>query len=170
MHAILALAASHLEAKTGVVLTSSAMYHRVLAIKGSNEAMSKTRRTGSDGDALLASSYLLTFQSTFMEDGMSEFFLFIRGCTLITNQLKAENIPMAFFLSEDNHFQTMEKVLSHALPVIDPLLIEGAAKSLAALEPFLEQSALKLYKLLIHWTEEIKKASVNGAFPYLAHL
>jgi hypothetical protein len=165
MHAVLGMAASHLELITGVDLSDYAIRHRILALKGSNEAISKTHRTGSDGDALLASCYLLAFQSSYMIDGMQEFFQMVRGCSLLNVQLKNENLPMAFFLKENDHFEFMQERLMH-LPTINPELVESAEKSLAACVPILDSSiCMQFYQVLAEIVESLKLSSLRCEFP-----
>lgn len=162
MHGILGLAASHLGMLTGAPLDSTAMYHRTLAIRGTNEAMSLENRTGSDGDALLASCYLLTFQSTYMEEGIPEFFFFVRGCNLVSHQLRSEKLPMAFLLNESDHFKYMEERL-HVLPVINATLLDGAEKSLAALPPhFYVPVHAQFFGLLMRCIYGVRGSSLNG--------
>jgi hypothetical protein len=162
MHAILGLAASHLELNTGADLHSIAIHHRVLAIKGSNAAISKPRRSGSDADALFAACYALTFQSAFMSDGLWEFFQMVRGCGLLSDQFQSENLTMAFFLADNDHFQFMENRLVD-LPVISTELVDGAETSLVALLPLLDQhSHLYFYPLLVAVIEALKIGSLGG--------
>jgi hypothetical protein len=162
MHAILALSASHLEALTGAPLSSTAMHHRILAIKGSNEAMSQVNRTGSDGDALLAACYLLTFQSIQMKEGIAEFFLFVRGCSLVSRQLKSEKLSMAFFLTEGDHWSFMEERLKN-LPTISPEILDGAEQSLSALPTLLKEPVhLKFFHALVRCIHGVKSSSLNG--------
>ena len=162
MHAILGLAASHLEVITGADLHSVAIQHRVLAIKGSNVAIFQTNRSGSDADALLAACYALTFQSAYMRDGLFEFLQMVRGCSLLSEQLKSENIPMAFFLTEKDHFDYMEDKLLN-LPVISKELVDGAERSLTALPPlFCQPSHFHFYQLLIAVIEALKLGSLGG--------
>ena len=164
MHAILGLAASHLELTTGAELRSAAIQHRVLAIKGSNTAISKTRRNGADADALLASCYALTFQSAYMRDGLLEFFQMVRGCSLLSEQLRSENIPMVFFLTEKDHFQYMEDKLLD-LPAIKKELVDDAEKSLAALPSLFDQPCHShFYLLLVAVIDELKLGSLGGKF------
>jgi hypothetical protein len=166
MHAILGLAASHLELTTGADLHSVAIQHRVLAIKGSNEAISKPRRSGSDADALLGACYALVFQSAYMRDGLPEFFQMVRGCSLLSEQLKSENVPMAFFLTEKDHFHYMEDKLQD-LPVISRELVDGAERSLAALPPlFHKPSHSHFYQLLIAVIEALNHGSLGGKSRY----
>jgi len=162
MHAILGMAASHFELLTGENLQSVAIRHRILAIKGSNEALSHPRRTGSDADTLLASCYLIAFQSSYMKDGLQEFFRTVRGCSVVSSQLKAENLAMAFYLTPKDHFDIMEGRLMD-LPVIQHELIEGAKSSLLALTSFLDRSSnLQFYQALLDCLEAAPRSSVQG--------
>lgn len=162
MHAILGMSASHLELLTGEPLGPVAIHHRLLAVQGSNAAISRKARTGSDGDALLGSCYLLAFQSSYMKDGLLEFFTMVRGCSLLSNQLREEKLPMAFFLTEKDHFQFMEERLLD-LPVISSELVEGAEKSLAAVHPLCcLPSHTDFYQLIDDCIEAIKISSLRG--------
>ena len=161
MHAILGMAASHLELITGANLSDQAIRHRVLALKGSIEAISKNGRTGSDGDALLASCYLLAFQSSYMIDGVQEFFLMVRGCSLLNVQLKKENLPMAFFLEGKDHFTFMQEKLMD-LPTINPGLVESAEKSLATCVLALDTSiCMQFHQVLTETVESLKLSSLR---------
>jgi len=162
MHAILGMAASHLELITTAPLSELAIQHRLLAIRGSNVALKQKNRTGADGDALLAVCYLLAFQSSYMKDGLEEFFTMVRCCSLLTAQLKAENLPMAFFLTEKDHFYFMEERLLN-LPVIDKELLEGAEKSLAVLPLLFDQPQHeKFYTLITDCVEAARLSSLRG--------
>lgn len=162
MHAILGVAASHLELITGDDLSSIALHHRVQAIQGSGQALTQKYRAGSDGDALLAACYLLTFQSSYMKDGVPEFFQFVRGCTLVSNQLREEKLPMAFFLAAEDHFEFMEGRLLN-LPVINQELLDGAEKSLAALPSILELPVqFTIFELLIECIAALRTSSLQG--------
>lgn len=162
MHAILGVAASHLELITGDDLSSVALHHRVRAIQGSSEALTQKNRAGSDGDALLAACYLLTFQSSYMKDGIPEFFQFVRGCSLVSNQLREEKLPMAFFLTAQDHFEFMEGRLMN-LPLINSELLDGAERSLAVLPPIFEHPVHFLfYERLIQCIAAVRISSLEG--------
>jgi Fungal specific transcription factor domain len=134
MHAILGQAASHLTATTEIDYSSLALSHRLKAIKGLNEALSKTPRTGSDGDALLAACYALTFQTANMKDGMSEFLTMIRGCGLVSFQLLCDQVDISFSISSNRHLEYMQARLDN-LPAIDADLYQGAVPSINAILP-----------------------------------
>jgi hypothetical protein len=144
MHAILGLAASHLELLTGDDLGSIALHHRLRAIQGSASALTKRNRAGSDGDALLASCYLLTFQSSYMKDGIFEFFHFARGCSLVSYRLAEEKLPIAFFFTAHDHVKFMEERLTD-LPSMNPELLDSAERSLAQLPPLFDLPVHNLF-------------------------
>lgn len=137
MHAILALGASHLarlspESNCG----TTAIVRRGQAIKGLNEALAKESRGYGESDALLAACYALTFQSSYMGDGMADFITLVRGCALVTQQIHNQETHTAFNLERDIHFRLMEPRLEQ-MPTLDPALITPAIISVEALRPLL---------------------------------
>ncbi|KAH7416621.1 hypothetical protein BKA64DRAFT_636026 [Cadophora sp. MPI-SDFR-AT-0126] len=167
IHAILAIAASHLELITGIDFQTTAIYHRIHAIKGSNTAISTKRQTGSDADALLASCYLLAFQSSYIEDGLQEFLQTVRGCSILSNHLMAENLPMTFILTEEDNFSFMEERLMY-LPALPGDLIEGAKNSLAAVLPLLDRPVnLLFYQVLFNIIKAAAISSVQVYFKFI---
>lgn len=164
MHAILDMAASHLSCLTGEDLHAIGLHHRVLAIKGSNLALSRKIQTAAEGDAVLGCCYLLTFQSTYMTDGISEFFHFVRGCNVLSEQLQKQKMPMAFFLEDYDHYKLMAEKMQD-LPVINPELLEGAVKSLAALPAlFSRPSHEPFHELLVDCVQAVRSSSAEGRF------
>jgi hypothetical protein len=84
VHAILGLAAQHLTAAcTTAEYSVPALNHRLLAITALNEALSRPCLCRSDGDARWAAAIVLTFQSSYMADGMMEFLGMMRGWMVI---------------------------------------------------------------------------------------
>lgn len=165
MHAIIAMSASHLSLCTGVDMKSVALHHRLLAIEGSNAAISQPRTKGSDGDALLAACYALTFQSSYMSDGLSEFFHMVRGCHTLSGQFKAEKLPMALSISAMDHFQKMESRLSD-LPQISPEVVGRAEESLRLLLPLIKRPVdVEFYQHLIATIAAAKLSSLSGKWP-----
>ncbi|KUJ10794.1 uncharacterized protein LY89DRAFT_595727 [Mollisia scopiformis] len=170
MHAILGMAASHLGILTGENLQSAAIHHRLLAIQGFNNAISKKIQTASAGDAALGCAYLLTFQSTYMNDGVSEFFQFVRGCHLLSDQILAEKLSTAFLVGGRDHFVEMESRLMD-LPGINIDILAGAAMSLEEIRQVLDQPChFAFHGLLVHCIDEAKVSSsdVSGYFAFIA--
>jgi hypothetical protein len=99
-----------------------------------------------------------------MRDGLFEFFTMVRGCSLLSNQLREENLPMAFFLTEKDHFKFMEERLLN-LPVISAELVEGAHASLAAVQPLCTMPSHTIFfQLLDDCVEAIRMSSLRGKF------
>jgi Fungal specific transcription factor domain len=164
MHALLGLAASHLTITSDSDYSSSALSHRFLAIKGLNEALSITPRKGHDGDALLASCYALTFQSSYMTDGLHEFLTFLRGCNLVSAQLIKENVRISFDFASGGH--SKNSLLKDDLPAINPDFVREAAFSLELLPSVIQgcDINLELYNALKDCVQSSTCSSQEGLF------
>lgn len=137
MHALLALGASHLtRVSPGRDYSTTAIVHRGKAIKGLNEALAKADRGFGESDALLAACYALTFQASYMGDGMADFLTMVRGCALVTHQIDLDQSQTAFNLEKDIHYRLMEPRMQR-MPTLDPALITPAITSTQALRPLL---------------------------------
>lgn len=135
MHAILSLGASHLSRLTGVDYRRESLVHRGHAIGGLNQALSQTSRVYGESDAMLASCYALTFQASYMGDGLADFITMVRGCALTTEKIQDENSITAFNLQPDSHLKFMAPRLA-SLPAVDPILLEEAYNSLENIRPY----------------------------------
>ena len=114
---MLGLSASDLTTKVTQTteLTCSAMSHRVQAITSLNQALSNGLHTFEEGNAMLATCYVLLFQSVLLDDGLAEYMSFIRGCVLIAQNMGCKRMKFLFhsFLGTDS------------LAKLDPHLKEG---------------------------------------------
>ena len=136
MHAILSLGASHLGRLTGVDYKKESLTHRGLAIAGLNQALSQKVQSYGEGDAMLAACYALTFQASYMGDGLSDFITMVRGCALTTGKIKEEEAPTAFNLEADWHHKIMAPRLQN-LPQVNPILLEDGFESLEAIQAYM---------------------------------
>lgn len=137
MHALLALGASHLtRISPQKDYSTTAMIHQGRAIKGLNEALAKESRSYGESDALLAACYALTFQASYMSDGMTDFITMVRGCALVTEQIHKRETRTAFNVEQDIHFRIMLPRLEN-LPTLFPTLLTPAILSVEALRPLL---------------------------------
>jgi hypothetical protein len=75
MHAMLALAASHLDAISNANVAEQAIQHRILAVKSLNEALSTPPKNTCEQDARIAAALALAFQCSHLQDGMAEYAL-----------------------------------------------------------------------------------------------
>jgi len=110
MHAILGYSASDLAhnpspPSDGAALITSAMSHRLKAIKAIKRALAESSSNASrvrvdgtsggrgadhlteEGNALMATCFALTYQSVLLDDGMVEYMTFIRGIVIVAVQM-----------------------------------------------------------------------------------
>ncbi|KAI8721637.1 Zn(2)-C6 fungal-type domain-containing protein [Fusarium sp. LHS14.1] len=85
MHAMLGLAASHLSLCNTTEFSSQALTHRVHAIRLFDQRLSKPCVSKAEADARYATIMALTFQSSYMREGMIEFMIMLRGCTVVSH-------------------------------------------------------------------------------------
>lgn len=90
MDAMLALAGSHLAVQVDHPNTRLALQHRQKAIVGLEDAFSRWPTAAEESHVMLAASYLLSFQSSYMEDGFLEHFVSLRGCSVLSQLIISE--------------------------------------------------------------------------------
>jgi len=137
MHAMLALGASHLDRVAPVAEHSvNAIVHRGHAMAGLSRVLAKTDRAHGELDAMVATCYALTFQSTYMGDGLLDFITMVRGCALITGNILKDRSPTAFNLQPNWHHMFMEPRLK-GLPIVHQPLLDDAILALEEVKPLL---------------------------------
>lgn len=141
MHAILALGASHLNRMTPQLgYEKEALMHRGHAINGLNTCMAKSQHCYGEADAMLATCYALTFQASYMHDGLSDFVIFVRGCALATGKIREENAPTAFNLAPDRHHEVIRPRLQ-TLPRINTIHVAQGLAALDEIQVYLHHEA-----------------------------
>ncbi|KAJ0338752.1 hypothetical protein COL922a_005216 [Colletotrichum nupharicola] len=135
MHAILGMAACDLMAQDPSLL-AFAMAHRVKAIKAIKKSLAELPTKGTNtehANALVATCFALTFQSTSFEDGMGEFMTFIRGILIIGAQMMCKGIKPVFvnMLDQDSRAVLEPKMVN--LPLIRQEWADGAVEAIGAL-------------------------------------
>ncbi|PKX90587.1 Zn(II)2Cys6 transcription factor [Aspergillus novofumigatus IBT 16806] len=148
MHAILALSSSHLALLTGSALPVEALRHRQRALRGLNEAMSRAPSETSDADAMLAACYILTFQSSYMLDGLSEYIMMLRGCGLVTGLMLQRNLHGSFSIDVNSHIKYME-AQSDRFPTIDSRIASDGIRSLSLVKPLLQHPIEEVFYQLL---------------------
>lgn len=169
MHAILSLGASHLSrlCDGGADYVNLAIYHRGLAIQGLNQAISRKPKIFGDYDAMLACCYALTFQSSYMADGLTDFITMVRGCALVTSQIRNQEEATAFNISDDWDIR-LQELRQKSLPIIDPYIIEGATQGLEAVLPFVQDPLDRIfYEALFNTVESLGNSSIDGYLNFI---
>lgn len=155
---MLALSASDLEttsSQPSSELVQSAMFHRTIAIKSLNRALSTGLHSIEDGNAILATCYILVHQSTLIDEGLSEYLTFVRGCVLVPLQMNCRGLKFLFqnLLSDDEI--EMSRPYLQSMPAVDLRLVDAACASLEALEPLCERESEKTMRE--HTLEIVRK-------------
>lgn len=163
MHAMLGLAASHLDLHGGNC-SSQALAHRVKAIQSLNNSLSKPCSSQAEGDARFAAMMALAFQASCMAEGMHEFLAMSRGCHIIANTAMG-SIKNSLFreFTQEGYCNSVRRVIGIVpldLSEDEEILIGDFLKSLRALGP-LCKSPLEV-KFLAS-TEAITKAARTSA-------
>lgn len=101
MSAILSLGASHLSCLTSCQsLHNQAVCLRGPALRGLEELLARSDSWSiHDTDAALATCYALTFQASYMLDGMDDYLVMVGGCALLTDHVRQHNLPTTFDIS-----------------------------------------------------------------------
>ncbi|KAK0739101.1 hypothetical protein B0T21DRAFT_285736 [Apiosordaria backusii] len=163
MHAMLGLAASHLDLHGGNC-SSQALAHRVKAIQSLNVSLSKPCSSQAEGDARFAAMMALVFQASCMAEGMPEFLAMSRGCHIIANTAMGSMKNSLFReFTQEGYCDSVRRVIGVVPLNLDEdqeVLIQDFLRSLRALGP-LCKSPLEV-KFLAS-TESIANAARTSA-------
>jgi hypothetical protein len=144
-------------------ITCSAMSHRVQAIKSLNKALSSGLHTFEEGNAMLATCYVLLFQSVLLEDGLAEYISFIRGCVLIAQNMGCKR--MKFLFHSVMGTESLAKMDPHLKegPEVNPAPVDAGCKSLEAFEPLCRKEyQKKFHTSLLKMARALYTSSRNG--------
>ena len=134
MHAALSLGASHLHRLLPENdYQTQALMHRGHAISGLNQAIAQRYISRNEADAMLAACYALTFQASYMEDGLQDFITMVRGCALVTGRIHEDQADTVFDLSPNLHFEALEPGLSQ-MPSLDVDFLDSGIIALEGLK------------------------------------
>ncbi|KAF1851687.1 uncharacterized protein K460DRAFT_373639 [Cucurbitaria berberidis CBS 394.84] len=129
MHAILALAGSHLALQVENPPVKLALTHRQKAIVGLEDAFTKWPPSAEDAHIMLATSYLLSFQSCCIEDGFMDNVLSLRGCAFLSQLICGHGLKGPFALRANMHSATMDLTFKN-FPHLDQELACEALQSM----------------------------------------
>ena len=94
---MLALSASGIACYTDeTYLNLTAMTHRVKAIEALNTAVARGLSSFEQGNAMIATTFCLLFQSALLNDGLGEYMSFIRGTVAIGIQMVIKGYKFMF--------------------------------------------------------------------------
>jgi hypothetical protein len=129
MDAMLALAGSHLAVQVENPKTTLALQHRQRAIAGLEDSFAKWPPTADESYIMLATSYLLCFQSSYIGDGFLEHFLSLRGCSFLSQMIIGEGFRSPFSTQKGLSTISMDTTF-RSCPEVDQELLQEALLSL----------------------------------------
>lgn len=134
---MLALSGSHLSVLIEDPKANMALTHRQIAIKGLEQAFTRWPPKAEEAHVMLATCYLLAFQSSYMPDGILDHVLSLRGCTLVSQMILQHDLEGTFSVDANMHNSLiLEKLQKFSL--LDPRLSRDALSSLIGLASLLE--------------------------------
>lgn len=165
---ILALAAQHLTVSNKADYSVQALNLRISAIRGLNDALSQPCHTAADSDARYAAIIGLTFQSTYMPDGLMEFIAMMRGWMLISTTLVTDHRTSMFRqFTRESWVGSMEKYMEEQHGLTDDIVIEDFLASLRILQPLLRGHAELQYLSRLERLALLSKTSPrDGLFSF----
>jgi hypothetical protein len=168
MHAMLALSASHLRKISPVpsCLSGPAQTHRLAAIKGLNEALSRPFCSSEEADAAIAACYALLMQSWYMDDGLQASLVLTRSCEWTTRWVRNQNIKS--ILAEEDEYTKLGIMRGRIkdAPRFDAEFVEKAVASVQALEQLcVEQVQVQVVNGLKKTFELLHISPIAGKHP-----
>ncbi|KAH7090490.1 hypothetical protein FB567DRAFT_519984 [Paraphoma chrysanthemicola] len=136
MHAILALAGSHEAIQVDEPKVRAALSHRQKAIKGLEQSFASWPPPAEEAHIMLATSYLLCFQSSYIEDGFLEHILSLRGCAVLSQLILNESFDGLFAVRVNMHNVFLDSKFK-SFPHLDQELAIEALMSIQELRQIL---------------------------------
>lgn len=171
MHALLGFSASQLIASDPSV-TTSAMNHRIKAIKAIKKRLaetSKTTITYEEANAMVATCYALTFQSVSLEDGLAEYMTFIRGIMIVGMQMMFRGIQPIFGNMMEQEQDAVLEPLMENLPLIQKTWADTALEAVTNLKALcLEQIELEYQQSLVEIVQNLYINSWDGNYLHIS--
>ena len=161
MQAILAISGSHMDLlRQDPQAIIIALHHRQNAINGLNNAFSRWPSNPDEAHAMLATSYLLAFQSGYMADGFIDHILSLRGCNLLLEAIEKNRLEGPFLGSNEVEDSILKPDHPLRLPIVDQDLLLNGFLSLQAVAQLVE----------LPTTKPIEKELYSKLFEALVHL
>lgn len=122
---MLAIAGSHLDVVTNSPSTALALSHRQKALNGLNEALTRWPPSADEAHIMLAASYLLSFQSSFLTDGFLDHVLSLRGCATLSQLIMTHEMVGSFITEGTLHAKIMQDTWSHFVHIDQDIALES---------------------------------------------
>lgn len=143
-----------------------ALTYRVKSITALNHAISQPDISVDHGNAMLATCFVLLFQSVLLEDGLVEYMSFIRGVIAVCMHMGANNLKFLFANLLDQT-SIVHKSLQET-PLINPELAQGACRSLEKFANLVKNPReVEYFGHLLSVARNLFTSSADGKYPSL---
>ncbi|KAH8898860.1 hypothetical protein GQ53DRAFT_635684 [Thozetella sp. PMI_491] len=153
VYAMLGMAAQHLTVSTSGDYSLQALRHRVRAIRTLNASLSEPcGPCHAGGDARRAAIMILTFQTSYMEDGMMEFLSLLRGWMVISGAVSPAFEHSSFKdFTRDAYVESMRnRLVTPGVPSASTLdALDDFSASLKTLTPLCRSVSEVLYSAVL---------------------
>jgi hypothetical protein len=141
----------------------TAITHRVKAISSLNQAISSGINSFEQGNAMLATCFILLFQSTMIADGLVEYMTFIRGTIAVGTSMGMKRMKFFFHeLWENSGVEALEADLQQT-PLIDGDLALSACRSIEKLAGLCRSKGeIQMYGSLLKTARALITSSRDG--------
>ncbi|KAF2017229.1 hypothetical protein BU24DRAFT_448951 [Aaosphaeria arxii CBS 175.79] len=139
MHAMLALASSHLSSISTDTQHGVALSHRHRAITGLEEAFTRWPPIAEEAHVMLATSFLLAFQAGYIPDAFLDHIVNLRGCHLLSQLIVDGGLPGVFKVDPKMQSSGLKRRLIN-FPAMNQPLARGALRALTLLVPLLDEA------------------------------
>ena len=112
---------------------------------------------------MLATCFILLYQSTLIDEGLSEYLTFVRGCVLVPLQMGYKHLKFLFqnLLSDDEIEKTRPYLQS--MPAVDLRSVDAAYASLENFGPCCEREAeKKMHERMLELVRSFYLSSCDG--------
>ncbi|KAF5983661.1 hypothetical protein FBULB1_3692 [Fusarium bulbicola] len=156
---------SHLGLCNGTDFNSDAILHRIKAIKSLNSALSTSCQSKEEGDARYATLMTLTWQSSYMPDGMQEFLSMLRGCSIVSKCSVFQFEDSAFrMFSIEGHVQHVHDINNGFDICLDSETIDAGIASIKAVAPLIQSTLDISLVAALQSILEMSRSTCVGAF------
>ncbi|KAI9700185.1 MAG: hypothetical protein M1820_006853 [Bogoriella megaspora] len=171
IHSLLALSASHLHALTAGPIdeqnisvfhrpcasSPDAVLHRTHAIQSLANAIAQPTNSAAELAARIATALALTFQSSYFRDGLSDYFIFVRGTNLLFQNAVEVGMDDRFHgFRYEEHLERVSGWLRDApTSMVNHQVLKAAQESLEGLDKWCTTDEERIYWRLLNKVVEL---------------
>jgi hypothetical protein len=121
-------------------------------------------------NALIATCFVLTFQSVLLEDGMAEYMSFIRGVIIVSVQMYMQgggaHLVFSDYMGDDSQVGRLQPHMEK-LPLVNKEWVDAAVEAIAGLEGLLtDEVERQNWEMIYDMAKKLYTSSWEGKFKF----